>query len=82
METITTSPVSKVSAKVERFPFFFVEYHGNYCAHSSQYFYKMRSNVCTTITLGKWQGHHDIQGDRYIQVNFTENIRQLRILGS
>ena len=37
----------------------------------------MRSNVCTTITLGKWQGHHDIQGDRYIQVNFTENIRQL-----
>ena len=28
------------------------------------------------VTLGKWQG------DRYIQVNFAENIRQLKLLGS
>ena len=72
----------QVSAKVGRFPFFFVEYHGNYCAHSSKYFYKMRSNLSTTITLGKWQGHRYIQGDRCIQVNFEKNIRQLKILGS
>ena len=32
--------------------------------------------MCTTITLGKWKG------DRYTQVNFAENIRQLKILGS
>ena len=31
---------------------------------------------------GKWQSDHYIQGDRYIQVNFAENIRQLKILGS
>ena len=35
----------------------------------------VKSNLCTTATLGKWQG------DRYIQVNFAENIRQLKILG-
>ena len=28
------------------------------------------------VTLGKWQG------DRYIQVNFAENIRQLNIMCS
>ena len=31
---------------------------------------------------GKWQTDRYIQGDRYIQVNFAENIRQLKILGS
>ena len=31
---------------------------------------------------GKWQSDRYIQGDRYIQVNFEENIRQLKILGS
>ena len=31
---------------------------------------------------GKWQSDRHIQGDRYIQVNFAENIRQLKILGS
>ena len=31
---------------------------------------------------GKWQSDRYIQGDRYIQVNFAENIRQLKILGS
>ena len=36
----------------------------------------IQSNLCTTVILGKWQG------DRYIQVNFAENIRQLKILGS
>ena len=34
------------------------------------------------VTLGKKQGNHYIQGDRYIQVNFAVNIRQLKILGS
>ena len=29
-----------------------------------------------------WQGDCYIQGDRYIQVNFAKNIRQLKILGS
>ena len=38
--------------------------------------------MCTTVTLGKWQGGCYIEGDRYIQVNFAENIRQLKILGS
>ena len=38
--------------------------------------------MCTTVTLGKWQGGCYIQGDRCIQVNFAENIRQLKILGS
>ena len=28
------------------------------------------------VTFGKWQGDH------YIEVNFAENIRQLKILGS
>ena len=31
---------------------------------------------------GKWQSDRYIQGDHYIQVNFAENIRQLKILGS
>ena len=31
---------------------------------------------------GKWHSDRYIQGDRYIQVNFAENIRQLKILGS
>ena len=31
---------------------------------------------------GKLQSDRYIQGDRYIQVNFAENIRQLKILGS
>ena len=34
------------------------------------------------MTLGKQQGDCYIQGDHYIQVNFAENIRQLKILGS
>ena len=36
------------------------------------------------VTLGKKQGNHYIQGDRYIQVNFSfaVNIRKLEILGS
>ena len=38
--------------------------------------------VCTTATLRKWQGDCYIWGDRYIQVNFAENIRQLKTLGS
>ena len=38
--------------------------------------------VKPTVTLGKWQGDRYIQGDPYIQVNFAENIRQLKILGS
>ena len=42
----------------------------------------MLSNLCTTVTLGKWHGNRYIQGDRYIQVNFAENIRQPKILGS
>ena len=43
---------------------------------------QLKSNLCTTVTLGKWQGDHYIQGDRYIQVSFAENVRQLKILGS
>jgi len=39
-------------------------------------------SLCTTVTLGKWQGDCYIQGDRYIQVNFAETIRQLKISGS
>ena len=42
----------------------------------------IQSNLCTTVTLRKWQGDRCIQGDRYIQVNFAENMRQLNILGS
>ena len=34
------------------------------------------------VSLGKWQGDRYTQGDHYIQVNFAENIRQLKILGS
>ena len=40
------------------------------------------SNLSTTVTLGKWQGNSYIQGDRYTQVNFAENIRQLKMLRS
>ena len=36
----------------------------------------LQSRLCTTATFGKWQG------DSYIQVNFAENIKQLKILGS
>ena len=39
-------------------------------------------NLCTTVTIEKWQGDCYIQGDRYIQVNFAETIRQLKISGS
>ena len=44
----------------------------------------IRSNLCTTVTLGKWQGKCYIQGDYAIlkQVNCAENITQLKILGS
>ena len=34
--------------------------------------------MCTTVTLGKWQGERYIQGDCYMQVIFAENIRQLK----
>ena len=40
------------------------------------------SNLSTTVTLGKWQGNSYILGDRYTQVNFAENIRQLKMLRS
>ena len=43
---------------------------------------QLQSNLCTTVTLGKWHGDRYKQGDRCIQVNFVENIRQLKILGS
>ena len=26
----------------------------------------IQSNLCTTVTLGKWQGDHYIKGDHYI----------------
>ena len=42
----------------------------------------LQSRLCTTATFGKWQGDSYIQGDNYIQVNFAENIKQLKILGS
>ena len=42
----------------------------------------IQSNRCTMVTFGKWQRDHYIQGDRYIQVNFAENKRKLKILGS
>ena len=38
-----------------------------------------QSNLCKTVTLGKWQGDRYIQVDRDVQVNFAENIRQLEI---
>ena len=40
------------------------------------------ANLCTTVTLGEWQGDHYIQDDCYIQANLAENVRQLKILGS
>jgi len=45
--------------------------------------FEIQSNLCTTmVTLRKWQGDCYIQGDRYLQVNSAENIRQLKILRS
>ena len=29
-------------------------------------------NLCTTVTLGKWQGDCYIQGDRYIQGRYVQ----------
>ena len=43
---------------------------------------KYSTNLCTMVTLGKWQGDRYTQGNHYIQVNFAENIRQLKVLGS
>ena len=37
---------------------------------------RVQLNTVKSVHNGKWQG------DRYIQVNFAENIRQLTILGS
>ena len=44
----------------------------------------IRSNLCTTVTLGKWQGKCYIQGDRYFKAsqlcrkyNATENFGKL-----
>ena len=42
----------------------------------------LQSYLCTKATFGKWQGDICIQGGSYIQVNFAENIKQLKILGS
>ena len=42
----------------------------------------IQSGLCTTVTLGKWQNDCYMKGDRDIQVNFVETIRQLKILGS
>ena len=36
----------------------------------------------TTENFGKLSGDHNIQSDRYIQVNFAENKSQLKILGN
>ena len=45
--------------------------------------FEIQANLGTTmVTIRKWQGDHYIQGDRYIQVNSAENIRQLKILRS
>ena len=43
---------------------------------------KYSTNLCTMVTLGKWQGDRYTQGNHYIQVNFAETIRQLKVLGS
>ena len=51
---------------------------GGFCLLVSQ----STVNLCTTVTLGKWQGDYYTQGDRFIQINFAENIRQLKISGS
>ena len=40
-----------------------------------------QSNLCTTVTLGEWQGDCYMQGDRYIRVNFAEKLRQLKNFG-
>ena len=43
--------------------------------------FEIQANLGTTmVTLRKWQGDHYIQGDRYIQVNSADSIRQLKIL--
>ena len=49
------------------------------CLYLNFVFYDVQSNMCTTVTLGKWQGDCYIQGDPYKQVNFAENIGQLKI---
>ena len=50
--------------------------------YSKQKLIELPSNLCTTVNLEKWQGYRYIQGGRYIQVTFAENIMQLKILGS
>ena len=42
----------------------------------------IQSTRCTMVTFEKLQGNRYIQGDRYIRVNFAENIKKLKILGS
>ena len=55
---------------IKKFSFFlFSEICQLFYSHTCVY-------LCSTVTLGKWQG------DCYIQVNFADNIRQLKILGS
>ena len=41
-----------------------------------------QSNLCTMVTLRKWQGDRYIQGGRYTKGNFAKNVRRLKILGS
>ena len=40
-----------------------------------------KRQLCTMVTLGKWQGDCYIQSDRYMQVNFAQKLRQLKIFG-
>ena len=32
----------------------------------------LQSNLCTTVTLGEWQGDRNIQGNRYTQGSYIE----------
>ena len=49
--------------------------HGRYFEGGRVFLALFAEYTVRTVTHGKWQGDHYIQGGRYIQVNFAEKYK-------
>ena len=52
-------------------------YQTKECFAVDKFAKKIRSNLCTTVTLGKWQGDHYIQGHHYYTGQYCRKFREV-----